>query len=646
MLADLVNAHVMQISHYVQEMGTDVRVSQNVEKRKVSEYSGSLNFGESDLTDDVVAFISSSNGVQYQGLKINCLLVLPSIQGSLYVSKDSMATDFFYILENGVIKPIQLDAPLPLDGVNIYRSDIKEEVPSDLQISSPFLRSITDSKIRTKEVLNNYGINVPNYAVVNPLEADKELRRFLEKNGLMGFLIKPDSDSGGAGIRFYGREHVRDATEHIKELASDGSKVVYVDDRVFSYPWIIDGTPQDWNIRAFIALNDKPQWIDAIVRYGELRKDPLTQKPINICKGCNYTTLEDAAAQTNVSIEEIIEGSLRIAQSIQDEVLASGETPRGFIGLDIMPNNQITVIEANDSNSGGFYELIKLRGKPLSCISEKLLPAMGPFLKRNHFKCRSQTYTTTLKATRSTYYCAANDLAIAGNLPAAINLFQEAIRQGYGDAEIYTNVAIYLATVSRLAEGLEAAKKAYDMDPKVKFVVNHLVVIYTANGEHKKAIEHLHELDPFEMDSITAYVSGAGSYVHLGDHTKAREYYEKVLDWDTTDMTAKYRLGITQYQKSEYEEAFRYFNLAAEVENTNQIVRMAGNNLMGSRYTNVISWYLEAIDANPDDLELRGEFDYIASLFREFCRTTGSEHYTKVLQSTPNTEDLVQSLLV
>jgi hypothetical protein len=360
--------------------------------------------------------------------------------GCLLVAKDktAVAADFFYIIEEGVIKAIHTTEPVQLDGLELrldipYGNAARDKIPSHIFVTNPKTQGFTDSKADTNAVLKAKGILVPQQEVLYvpssdaksfedcfvevhrmrsldaippedlnkqielrikgllyQIKCDQHLKSSLDQLSIDRFVLKGDGGCRGDYVRMFGRHELEKAEKYATWLMKTERKIL-LEERILPLSWKDENDQHiDWNIRAFVTLSKDPQWIDAIVRY-----NILSGMPVNICQGARVEELEKTVARTGASQKRIVDTALKVARVVYNHIKNCGETPTGFLGLDLIVSKKgIYTIEVNSAGSGGFAELLEIRKKPLGSV-RYMLECMGPILKQNRAQRTSRQYERT-----------------------------------------------------------------------------------------------------------------------------------------------------------------------------------------------------------------------------------------------------------
>lgn len=378
----------------------DIRVEETVEQRSASAFDHALLFGNYGFNDDDIAILASSEGASYNSRPIQVMIIPPHPAGALLVARDNstVAADFFYIIEKNVIKAIHTTEPVELDLLDLrldlpYGNAARNKIPGYVLATKPSTQDLTDSKAETNAVLHAAGMLVPKQMVLSELAAAENRPQFfigmrvdyleqcLNTLSIDRFVLKGEPGSGGYYVCMFGRHELDEAMGYIRWLEKNGKKVL-LEERIKPLQWKNEDDQHiDWNIRAFVTLEEKPQWIDAIVRY-----NIMSGKPVNICQDACVEELEKTVTRTGASMENIRNTACEVAKALYKHIPPeyAGQIPTDFLGLDLIVSEKgVYTIEVNSAGSGGFAELLEIRKKPLESVRH-LLESMGPNLENKH----------------------------------------------------------------------------------------------------------------------------------------------------------------------------------------------------------------------------------------------------------------------
>ncbi len=379
----------------------DIRVEETVEQRPAAAFDHALLFGDYGCNDDDIAILASSERASYDGRPIQFMMIPPHPAGALLVARDNstVAADFFYVIEEGIIKAIHTTEPVELDLLDLrldlpYGYAARNKIPGYVLATRPNTQDFTNSKAETNAVLKLKRIRVPKQEVIyvqsdklpysyffinKEISTKQNLKSSLDRLSIDRFVLKGDYSCGGDHVRMFGRHELTEAIQYARWLY-ENKKNVLLEERILPLPWKDENDQHiDWNIRTFVTLSENPQWIDAIVRY-----NVLGGTPVNICQHACVEELEQTVERTGASKKNIMVTALKVARAVYIHIKNSGETPTGFLGLDLIVNKKgVYTIEINSAGSGGFAELLEIRKKPLTSV-RLLLESMGPLLENKH----------------------------------------------------------------------------------------------------------------------------------------------------------------------------------------------------------------------------------------------------------------------
>lgn len=398
-LEHLAKLYAKDIDKELSRFGLNIRVEEKLEQRPATAFDHALLFGNYGFNDDDIAILASSEDASYNDIPIQFMIIPNNPAGALLVAKDksAVAADFFYVIEEGVIKAVHTREPVQLDLLELrldlpYGNAARNKIPYHVLSTKPKTQDFTDSKADTNAILHAAGILVPKqYVLASPPYnysacptffigmRESYLENILGYLSTDRFVLKGDNGCGGEYVRMFGKHEVVKAINYIVWLQENNKKVL-LEERILPLQWKNEDDQHiDWNIRAFVTLEEKPQWIDAIVRY-----NLLTGSPVNICQHAHVEELEKTVERTGASMKSIRNTARNVARAVYDHIKNSGERPTGFLGLDLMVSEKgVYTLEVNSAGSGGFAELLEIRKKPLASVRH-LLESMGPLLEHNH----------------------------------------------------------------------------------------------------------------------------------------------------------------------------------------------------------------------------------------------------------------------
>ncbi|MDD3646816.1 MAG: hypothetical protein PHH06_05440 [Candidatus Gracilibacteria bacterium] len=234
-----------------------------------------------------------------------------------------------------------------------------------------------EDKFLTGIILRMNGIKVPGELVFKGRhnkagihkESLKQADRLFGSNQFI--VLKPSVGECGNGVQMLSRDDIKTDfyDKHIR-----GKDTILLQEKIDSYPIVIDGIRKDWNLRVLVTFDFETKKYIVVGMIGRIGDDG---KPINISKSAEYISFEEISKlagwtekQCKQIEQDIIDITIKSVTVIVDRVsdnetnfdlLANHQT---LAGVDIIVNKSLEpiVIEVNSANSGGLYKLMKYKG--------------------------------------------------------------------------------------------------------------------------------------------------------------------------------------------------------------------------------------------------------------------------------------------
>ncbi|MEK9630031.1 MAG: tetratricopeptide repeat protein [Nitrospinota bacterium] len=155
-------------------------------------------------------------------------------------------------------------------------------------------------------------------------------------------------------------------------------------------------------------------------------------------------------------------------------------------------------------------------------------------------------------------------LFLEGNTKEAILNFKEAIklRQEYPDA--HYNLGVTLLSEKKAGEAIPHFKKAVELKPNYPLAYNNLGNAFVAEKKMKEAITQFEKAIKLQGDFYAPHFNIAKTYLKLGQKGKAVFNFKRAHHLQPGFSEASFELGTLYYLDSEFNEAFKWFNLSAE----------------------------------------------------------------------------------
>ena len=160
----------------------------------------------------------------------------------------------------------------------------------------------------------------------------------------------------------------------------------------------------------------------------------------------------------------------------------------------------------------------------------------------------------------------ARALESAGEIEAAIELWQEWLQAHPRDGEAMTALGSVLASAARYSEALSWLQSACDMSPDNVHAAYERAKILSAQKRKAEAIEawrHLVTLNPSHVEALTALGNLLLESRHFG---RAEEAFRRAADLDPNRCEAWLGLGASQLGTRNYTEALSHFRQALLIQ--------------------------------------------------------------------------------
>lgn len=146
-------------------------------------------------------------------------------------------------------------------------------------------------------------------------------------------------------------------------------------------------------------------------------------------------------------------------------------------------------------------------------------------------------------------------------LAEAIGHFNEAIRQNPQNFDGYALRSSAYENLKKLNEAIEDALKAFEIkpSPKTSFRIGDL---YRRTNDFEDAIAQFTDTLSLDEKFIPAYMNRGGTYLAMGDHSRALSDFDAVLAIESQNPTAHHSRGLVLEYLGRFEEAKKAFSSA------------------------------------------------------------------------------------
>ena len=341
----LIEAYVDVIAGSIRRLGLEKQVTVSSVLDTQPLQTDDLVYGVTGLTLELVANLVSSDGANFQGRNLRCILTPPAVGGGLHFSAaGEPATRFFFQYRNGTIFPTAPPSPTPIDLLNVV-SDYARDTTikrSGLQwlINNPRLSDITGCKHRLKTLLGEHGVATPLGSLLDlalaPEDWSKQLQHFVTEQAPQdGFVLKPLIGSLGANIRLFNSDQLEEADIFLNLMGPTAPQFM-VEQRVLPPNVVVEGRRFDWNARVICSLEEEPQ-----VGYTYLRYDEFGSGPVNCTRGALVCHPESLSEYCEVALESINSTAIAATKVVFTEYERRfGISPTGYVGVDCIQDSE------------------------------------------------------------------------------------------------------------------------------------------------------------------------------------------------------------------------------------------------------------------------------------------------------------------
>lgn len=527
-----------------------IKVSEKVEVRDASLYDNRRTLGLSGFGADSLAIVASSEtpeGLSETGLPVATLLIVPKEDGlPLYIDRDNrtMWSDFFYVCEGGILKPIKTSQPIPIDGLYpMYDSKrdfdgLEEYLPMNAR-----LFNTTNDKWRTREIFAEAGIRIPRGELITQGElssAKERIEAIIQNNpNLKGLVIKGNGGSGGTLVKMFSIESPGEAEAYVRHLIDKGYDVI-VEERILplqapidqGYGVRLDGDRVDYNLRVLVTLGEEPQVIDSEIRY-DLKGD----SPINIHQGAH--AVRSGEVLDPITMRDVNRIAKRATYSLWNATSDRRSNETGFVGIDIIVDDsgRPYVIEANSGAVGGFGTLCRLDRKPLTSIAEILIPSAEPFLFDNFQRRKNPGVLDKMPLHASDYTTLGFAFLSTKNFPKAEQYLTKALEINPVSTQLLINMATLNLFTKNYERALEYAQRAWETDPTDLYNTAVIADCFRRLGRYQEGIDFIDaRIEEGKISDLIVCQRAALEIVMNSNEDEARKIIRKYRDIDHNEQ--------------------------------------------------------------------------------------------------------------
>jgi len=196
----------------------------------------------------------------------------------------------------------------------------------------------------------------------------------------------------------------------------------------------------------------------------------------------------------------------------------------------------------------------------------------------------------------------------AKNVQAAMDFFDQALKQDPGFALAYTGIAdaslrMYWLKKDRIwaQKALAAAQEAQQLNGKLPEVHSILGAVYSATGRYSEAISELKSAISLAPNSDEAYRRLGEAYLSSGDGAQAVQAFQKAIQLNPYFWVDQNSLGNAYFQLGDYPHALQAFQQITVLEPDIGVgyENMGNVYLQQGKYEECIPYFQKALQIEP-----------------------------------------------
>jgi tetratricopeptide (TPR) repeat protein len=174
---------------------------------------------------------------------------------------------------------------------------------------------------------------------------------------------------------------------------------------------------------------------------------------------------------------------------------------------------------------------------------------------------------------RERYFILAMDAYIREDFDRSFEELERLIARYPDDKKAHAAMALMQYSGREYEEALVSARKAIDLDPSHKEMLNILVYCYERLGDLDNAIEAVNTYIEVAPDEANPYDTRGDLYAYSGRVDRAIDSYEKALEIKPDFYNSLQKMGHMHLYSGNYEEAEMYYNRIASSTNSEERAR-------------------------------------------------------------------------
>ena len=163
---------------------------------------------------------------------------------------------------------------------------------------------------------------------------------------------------------------------------------------------------------------------------------------------------------------------------------------------------------------------------------------------------------------------------INNNMPGkSIDYLKKAILLDSTNVVAFNNLGVAFTLLQQYQDGIEACKKALQLDPGFQLAKNNLA---WATDEKNKVLDEIKKQENTPQDKLTVafYINYGLNYFKIGEYDKSITIWKTVLKMEPQSTMALNNIGTALMMKGQYDEAILLFNKVIALDPTNELAKV------------------------------------------------------------------------
>jgi len=221
--------------------------------------------------------------------------------------------------------------------------------------------------------------------------------------------------------------------------------------------------------------------------------------------------------------------------------------------------------KSGDKGAASVYLRRYLSINPSDAVAQRNLGDMLYELKDQDGSLSAYRAALKLDPTIKGFYKRYAELVIAkGQQDEVIKVLSGAIKSGEADVGAYTTLGMIYQQKAQFGKALEMYQKAIQADPQNVDVLSALAECQAKTGDRNSAIISYEQVIMMNPKAEKELKELGDLYLKDGRNDQAIVVYKKYLEKVPTDQDVAKGVGMALYQKKQYSDAIKYFDLVRE----------------------------------------------------------------------------------